>query len=128
MNGEDVHTLADRIFKAIEAKDLVGIRSCYHDDATIWHNYDGHAQTVEENLSLLQRLCGLASSLRYTEVDRITNATGFVQRHVLEVQVGECVVRIPACLVVEADTGRIRRIYEYMDSAHRARLYAHASQ
>ena len=70
MNGEDVHTLADRIFKAIEAKDLVGIRSCYHDDATIWHNYDGHAQTVEENLSLLQRLCGLASSLRYTEVDR----------------------------------------------------------
>ncbi|WP_342130333.1 nuclear transport factor 2 family protein [Hydrogenophaga sp. OTU3427] len=126
MNTTDINTLADRFFQAIEAKDLAGLRACYHDDTTVWHNFDDHAQSVDDNVALLGRLCRFATSLRYTEVERITYDGGFVQRHVLVVQVGDRSVRIPACLVAQTLAGRIHRIFEYLDSAHRTALYAGA--
>jgi ketosteroid isomerase-like protein len=116
---DDIEALADALFAAIEVGDIDALRDrCYAPDALVWHNYDGHAQSVEENLRTLRWVTRNVTDLRYEEVRRQVTATGFVQQHVLRGAVADGTdVEVPACLVVTVAGDRITRIDEYLDTA-----------
>jgi ketosteroid isomerase-like protein len=119
----DALDVAERLFAAIEAGDVEAVRSVYAPDAEIWHNHDGVAQSVDENLRVLGWLVTRCSDLRYTEVRRSATDGGFVQQHVLRLTspAGEALA-IPACIVGTVVDGRIARIDEYLDSAQIGRV------
>lgn len=115
--------IADRLFKAIEAGDIAGVRDIYAPDAVIWHNNDGVEQTPEQNLRVLQWVVDNLRDRAYEDVRRSVTDTGFVQQHVLRFTRADGTrPEIPACIVVTVTDGRITRLDEYLDSAHIARI------
>jgi len=121
----EIAAVARQLFDAIERGDVDALRSLYHVDARIWHNTDGAQQSVDENLRVLRWLVRNTSLRRYEEVRREMIPSGFVQMHVLRLDLNAGrTVRIPACLVAKISNGRITRIDEYLDSAQVAALGA----
>lgn len=120
----DALELARRLFAAVEAGDIEAVRALYADDAVVWHNTDGVAQTGDENLRTLAWVVEHLSDRRYEEITCQPTPTGFVQQHVLRATgpAGRP-VEVPACLVAAVVDGKITRIDEYLDSAHLASLF-----
>ncbi len=125
---EDVISLAERFFQAIERGDVATVRSIYAPDAVIWHNFDpldarSTGQSVEDNLKVLEQLPQRISGARYQVVQREATQTGFVQQHVLTgtMRNGEAFV-LPACIICQVEDGRISRLDEYFDPAITTRL------
>ena len=121
---DPVLALADRLFAAVAAGDLQALREeIYAPDCRIWHNGDGVAQTVEQNLMVLGWAVRHIAGLRYEEVRRQRTPTGFVQQHVLRGRLADGMeLRVPACMVGTVAHGRITRLDEYLDLAHFAPL------
>jgi ketosteroid isomerase-like protein len=71
--------LAERFYRAIEARDYAGVEACYTPDAQLWHNIDGKTQTVAENLAEIRSVARRVASIRYDLERRIDFAGGFVQ-------------------------------------------------
>ena len=117
--SNDMNLLADRLIHAIEKSDLETARGCYTPGARIWHNFDGIAQTVDENLKTLKWMDKRLSNRRYEVKSRHAFDGGYVQQHVLHgtLNNGEAFA-MPACLVVTVKDGRIARLEEYLDTAH----------
>lgn len=111
--------VADALFDAIAANDLDGLRRIYHPDVEVWHNHDDVAQDLETNLRVLNWMARKLPNREYTDVRRQSTPTGFVEQHILRATSPSGIeVAIPACLVVTIEGDRIRRIDEYLDSAH----------
>ena len=112
--------LADRLFKAIERGDVKAITDIYAPHTKIWHNFDNLAQSVDENLAVLNWVVANIAEISYTEIQRQPTPTGFVQQHVLrgKVKASGKEVAIPSCIVCKVENGRITRLDEYLDSAH----------
>jgi len=110
--------LATAFFAAIERGDLDAVREIYAPNAEIWHNVTGRTQTRDENLALLRFFTGRVAERRYEVLARDFFPGGFVQRHVLHGKLasGELVVA-PVCLVLYVSSGRIDRLFEYLDPA-----------
>ena len=120
-----IDAVAGQLFGAIERGDVDALRGLYHPDARVWHNTDNTEQSVEENLKVLRWLVRNTALRRYEEVRRELIPTGFVQMHVLRLDLsGGRTLRIPACLVARVSQGRITRIDEYLDSAQVAAVSA----
>jgi ketosteroid isomerase-like protein len=120
---DPVLQLAERLFAAVSAGDLEALREIYAPDCCIWHNSDGVAQTVEQNLMVLAWAVQHIADLRYEEVRRQRTPTGFVQQHVLRGRIANGTeLRVPACMVGTVEHGRITRLEEYLDMAHFAPL------
>ncbi|HWA30287.1 MAG TPA: nuclear transport factor 2 family protein [Rhizomicrobium sp.] len=117
--ADDMNVLADRFMRAIETGDIATIRASYAPDARIWHNNDGLAQTVEENLKVLDWVTRHLANRRYEIKSRHAFDGGYVQQHVLHGRLrnGEA-FSMPACLIVTVKDGRIARLDEYLDTAH----------
>jgi len=117
--ANDMNLLADRLMGAIEKSDLETARACYAPDARIWHNFDGVAQTVDENLRTLQWMDKRLSNRRYEVLSRHAFDGGYVQQHVLHGTLNNgAAFAMPACLVVTVKDGKIARLDEYLDTAH----------
>ncbi len=117
--------LAERLLAAIVAADFEAVRGVYAPDAVVWHNYDGIAQSLDENLRVLRWVVRNVSELRYEDVRRLRTPEGFVQQHVLRCKALDgTAIAIPACLIGTVRDGRIVRLEEYFDSAHAAPLSA----
>lgn len=116
--------VADRLFKAIERGDVKAIRDIYAPHTKIWHNFDNLAQSVDENLAVLNWMVANIAKISYTEIQRHPTPTGFVQQHVLrgKVKASGKEIAIPACIVCKVENGRITRLDEYLDSAQTAAL------
>ena len=116
--------LADRLFKAIERGDVKAITDIYAPHTKIWHNFDKVAQSVDENLAVLNWVVANLAEISYTEIQRQPTPTGFVQQHVLrgKVKASGKEIAIPACIVCKVENGRITRLDEYLDSAQTAAL------
>jgi ketosteroid isomerase-like protein len=119
MNDAAMQT-ADKLFHAIESGDVDAIRNIYTPDTKIWHNNDGIAQSVDQNLAVLKWVITNIKSLKYTEVRRQPTPTGFVQQHVLRGRFKDKEIALPACIVATVEGGRITRLDEYLDSAQTA--------
>jgi len=117
VNETEILALADRLFGAIEAGDVEGVRGCYAPDIQVWHNFDDKTQTLEENLTTLSWMVGRLGDRRYDISRRDVVADGLWQLHVLRgtvVSTGEPFAMPAAMLLTMAD-GRITRIAEYLD-------------
>ena len=116
--------VADRLFKAIERGDVNAISDIYTPDTKIWHNFDKVAQSVDENLAVLNWVVANLAEISYTEIQRQPTPTGFVQQHVLrgKVKASGKEIAIPACIVCKVENGRITRLDEYLDSTQTAAL------
>jgi len=116
--------VADRLFKAIERGDVKAITDIYAPHTKIWHNFDNLAQSVDENLAVLNWVVANIAEISYTEIQRQPTPTGFVQQHVLrgKVKASGKEIAIPACIVCKVENGRITRLDEYLDSAQTAAL------
>jgi ketosteroid isomerase-like protein len=115
--------LADRFFAAIPRGDTAALRALYAPDAVVWHNFDGKAQSVDENLRVLAWVARNVRDLRYEEVRRQVTPTGWVQQHVLRgTAPSGKPLEVPACIVFTVAGGRVTRVDEYLDSAHVAGL------
>jgi ketosteroid isomerase-like protein len=123
---DEIDALATSFFAAIEAGDVATIRDLYSPDATIWHNFDGIEQTVDENLAVLSWLVGNVADPRYEEIRRIIVDDGFVQQHVLRGDAPGGRLDMPAMMRVTVDAGRVTRVEEYLDSAQVAVLRSKA--
>jgi ketosteroid isomerase-like protein len=110
--------VADRLFAAIESGDIDAVAALYARDITVWHNTDDVEQSRAENLRTLAWLVDHTSSRSYTEVRRTSIPGGFVQQHVLnlELRSGQRAA-IAACIVAQVDHGTVTRLNEYLDSA-----------
>jgi uncharacterized protein len=120
----DALDLAERFFTAVERGDIDQIRAIYAPDAAIWHNHDRKEQTVEENLKVLKWVARALTNRRYNVQRRVAIPGGFLQQHVLEAETANGPFSMPACIVVQAENGRITRLEEYLDSAQAAHLTA----
>jgi uncharacterized protein len=121
MNEPAMQT-ADKLFRAIENGDVDAIRNIYTPHTKIWHNSDGIAQSVEENLAVLKWVINNIKGVKYTEVRLQPTPTGFVQQHVLRGRFRDKDIALPACIIATVEDGHITRLDEYLDSAHTAVL------
>ena len=121
----DALQVAKKLFAAVEAGDVETVRNLYAPEFRIWHNYDGVAQTAEENLGVLGWLVANVSNRRYENVRLEKTESGFVQQHVLRgtLASGEK-LELPACMVGIVKDGKVVRLDEYFDPAHLGSLQA----
>jgi|SRR5208282_3809549 ketosteroid isomerase-like protein len=119
MNEPAMQT-AEKLFRAIENGDIDAIRNIYTPETKIWHNNDGIAQSVEQNLAVLKWVVSNIKNVKYTEVRRQPTLTGFVQQHVLRGRFKDKDIALPACIVATVEDGHITRLDEYLDSAQTA--------
>jgi uncharacterized protein len=118
--NEPAMQIAEKLFRAIENGDIDAIRNIYTPETKIWHNNDGIAQSVEQNLAVLKWVVSNIKNVKYTEVRRQPTLTGFVQQHVLRGRFKDEDVALPACIVATVEDGHITRLDEYLDSAQTA--------
>ena len=118
MTERETFELADRFFAAIPKGDVATLRALYAPDAVIWHNHDGKAQSVAENLRVLEWVARNVRGIRYEDVRRHVTPTGWVQQHVLRgAAPSGKPLEIAACIVFAVAAGRVTRVDEYLDSA-----------
>ncbi len=115
---EEIAALATRFFDAIEAGDIAAVGACYADEAVIWHNTDGLANTKAENLATLAGFIRYIPERRYTDRRVRPFPGGFVQQHRLVGRRRDGVeVTLTACIVCAVADGAITRLDEYFDAA-----------
>lgn len=119
----EMHDLGDRLVGAIAAGDTEGVRAIYAPDAEIWHNFDQHNQSVDENVASMADLHARASGLAYTEIRRFLSPGGFVQQHVLVGQAKSGALHLPAMIRFWVEGGRVTRLEEYVDTRQAMVLY-----
>jgi ketosteroid isomerase-like protein len=122
VSPDEIATLAESFFAAIEAGDLETVRRLYASDAVVWHNFDNLEQTVDDNLAVLAWMVRTVADRQYDEVRRIIVDDGFVQQHVLRGKAPGGRLEMPAMMRVVVADGRVTRVEEYLDSAHAAVL------
>ena len=126
MSFEEHSALLDRFFAAIASGEIDAVRAIYAPGVAVWHNFDGVAQTLEQNLATLAWVSRHVSGLRYEEVRRQPLGDGRVaQQHVLRGRAPNGhELEVPAALFVTIADGRITRLEEYLDTAQVAALRA----
>lgn len=93
-------------------------RACMTEDARIWHNFDDHEQTVDENMRLLGWMKKQCRTRRYdiTRLEEIEG--GYLQQHILTMETnGGDVLKMHACVIVTLRGGKVAKIEEYLDPA-----------
>ncbi|MEU8800864.1 nuclear transport factor 2 family protein [Spirillospora sp. NPDC048819] len=124
MSGESMVEYAERFFRLVEAGDIEAVSALYHDDVTVWHNYDDVDQSKEENLATLGSISSRYDKFGYAQPRHTALEDGFLRQHVIEVERNGRSAAIPAILRVYVEDGRIRRIEEYFDRSQLAVVLA----
>jgi ketosteroid isomerase-like protein len=115
--------VAERLFAAIQAGDVEGVRAIYAPDVRVWHNFDMTVQTADENLRVLAWMVRKVRGLRYEDIRRVEIPGGFVQQHVLRgTAPNGQPIDVPAAMFCTVVDGRITRLEEYLDTAQTAVL------
>jgi ketosteroid isomerase-like protein len=119
---EATRQLAEHFFNAIEQGDMAAVRAIYAPDAIVWHNSDGIASPVADNLKTLEDFIAYVPERHYTRRRLDVFEGGFVEQHVLK---GKLVdgreVSLNACIVCRVREGHITRLDEYFDTAELAK-------
>ena len=122
MPYESIRQLAEHFFNAIEQGDLEAVRAIYAPDAIVWHNTDGVASPVSDNLKTLENFIKHVPQRHYTRRRLDVFEGGFVEQHLLKGKLADGrEVSLNACIVCRVREGRITRLDEYFDSAELAK-------
>lgn len=122
MPYEATRQLAESFFNAIERGDLAAVQAIYAPDAIVWHNTDGRAVQVDENLETLEGFIRNVPERHYTRRRLEVFEGGFVEQHLLKAKLASGKeVSLAACIVCKVRDGRITRLDEYYDSAELAK-------
>ena len=115
--------LARRFMASCEAGDIDGATACFHEDAEIWHNFDGVTKTVGHDMAILKRIHEVTKSCRY-DIRRLEEiSSGYLQQHTLRLETKDGKkAETESVAVVTVEDGRIRRIEEYLNPAPLAAL------
>ncbi len=107
---------ARHFIDCVEAGDKEAARKCFHEDAGIWHNYDGVTQTLDQNMMVLENIVKKTRSRKYDYKRLEEIEGGYLQQHTLRVVTNDGKeLAAEAIAVVFVDNGKIRRIEEYLD-------------
>jgi ketosteroid isomerase-like protein len=121
----EIEAVAGKLFAAIERGDIDAVGALYAPDVQIWHNVTSRAQTRDENLRLLQFFTARVAARRYEVHGRDVFPGGFVQRHTLHGTLASgATISAPVCIVIYVTAGKIERIFEYLDPAAVAGVFA----
>ncbi len=122
-DDKDIHEFSDRFSAALQRGDSEAARTFYAPDARIWHNFDDHEQSVDENLKTLAWMHRKLPVRKYNILRREILHDGWIQQHVLEATLPDGrPFRMAACCVVLMKDGLITRLDEYLDPAQAAVL------
>ncbi len=123
--SREMDRFASDLFAAVERADMDAIERSYAPDVTVWINVNPRTQNREESLKLLRSFTQRVEGLHYAVESREFFPGGFVQRHKIcgKTRSGE-VLDIPVCMVAHLEEGKIARLFEYMDSAAIAAVFA----
>ena len=123
MNEQQILEFAGKFIAAIQSGDAALVRDCYAPDAKIWHNNDNVEQTVDQNMKVLAWFMRKLPDRHYRIVRREALKDGFFQQHVLEATLPDGTAwKMPACVIVRMQGGKIVRLDEYLDSAQAGAL------
>ena len=122
---QDMDGIANRLFEAIECADIDGVKQIYAPDVHYWMNFADQSQGLDEILEMTRIFNGKIKDLHYEVEAREFFPGGFVQRCRItgELASGEALA-VPLCLVIYVEDGRIVRLYEYLDVASIASVFA----
>lgn len=116
---DDMRALAKRFFDAVEQGDIDTLRSCYSENARIWHNTDDAEQTPDENAETLKGFVQRISARKYVKRRVAVFDGGFAHQHELQgTRKDGAKVVLPACIICQVEDGKVTRLDEYFDSAH----------
>lgn len=122
-DAQAIHDFSDRFAAALERGDGDAVRTFYAPDAKIWHNFDDHEQSVDENLRTLAWMHRKLPVRRYNILRREILRDGWMQQHVMQATLPDGrPFRMTACCVIQMKDGLITRLDEYLDPAQAAVL------
>lgn len=123
MSVEDVRNVAERWLPAFLAGERADA-SLYADRVVTWHNIGEH-ETVLEAPPSAARARRAIPDLHHEDVRLHVHDGGFVlQATAVGTAPDGTAIRVPSCLVVTVEDGRIARFEEYADSAAAAPIVA----
>lgn len=93
------------------------LRALYARDARVWHSFDEAFKPVEDIFATLAMMKANVASMSYDDVRLHVRAHGWVQEHLLTVELPDGRrMAVPACIAAELDgDGRIAVLREYID-------------
>jgi ketosteroid isomerase-like protein len=114
----EILELAKRFIDCLGEGDVEGARNCFHEDAEIWHDFDGKTQTREENLATLVFMMSRTKKREY-EILRLEEIQGgYLQRHTLHVTShSDETYSAEALVIVTVKDDKIARIEEFLNPA-----------
>lgn len=114
---EQIDTLANRFFGAVERGDIDSFIACYHPDARIWHTRDEADTDIAQNREAEELFISRVSNRRFELLHRHVFDGGFVQEHVVHgIRPDGSIVRLPVLFIAHLDEqARFKRIAEHFD-------------
>jgi len=108
----------ERLFHTVEYGDLADLREIFTEGAMVWHNTDEKLVDVETTIANLEKIRAGASVFHYTDIRREPTPGGFVQQHILLIEMPDGRhMRDLACCICRVENGRIAHMDAYHDSA-----------
>lgn len=108
----------ERLFHIVEHGDLEDLREVFTEGAMVWHNTDEKLVDVETTIRNLDKIRTAANVFHYTDIKREPTPSGFVQQHLLIIEMPDGgKMRDLACCVCTVENGRVARMDAYHDSA-----------
>jgi len=108
---------AERMFNAIEARDLQTFRSLLTDDFLLWHSFDQVERDPDQVVSDLTMMLSVVKNVRYVDRKFVAIPGGIIAQYV---HTGTATTGKPVTLHVMLrcylQGDRIKRIEEYVDS------------
>ena len=116
--------LLDEFFDGIQRGDLEVVDRIYADDVEVWHNVTGSSLDKAASIDLLRFWSSKVANMRYEVLERHTYEDGATQRHIVHGDADGATLRADVCIVFHVSGGHITRIYEYLDPAAVAAVFA----
>lgn len=110
--------IAQEVAAAFSNKDVATLRTLYHDDAEVWHNYDNESLPMTQALDRAAAVFDSFDEVSVRNPRRHLIKGGYVQQHdYVFMKGGDDDLVIPCCLVVTVADGKISRTEAYRDSS-----------
>lgn len=118
MENREALAAGQRLFDTEQNGDLTDLHDIFAPGAQVWHNTDDRLTDIPTTIANLEKIRGSARRFEYVDIRRRPTPDGFVQQHMLVVEMpdGRAIMDRCCCICIVKD-GRIERMDAYHDSA-----------